>query len=115
MPLEIRREDRSSSVGPAVVLAVVGELDLASLDQLDSAVDTALAADTAHLVLDLEELTFCDSTGLGLFVRAHKRMKDRGGQLSLAAIQPPVLKVIKLTGLDAALYLYPDVSVAISG
>jgi len=110
MSLEIHRDDRP----PVVVLSVVGELDLASLDDLDSAIDTTLTGDVTHLVLDLAGLSFCDSTGLSLFIRAHRRMADLGGQLSLAAVQPAVLKVIKLTGLDAALRIYPDVTMAIA-
>ena len=111
MPLEIRRD----SSPPTVVLTVTGELDLASIDALDSEVDAAIAADCRHLVFDLGGLTFCDSTGLGLFVRAHKRLTGRGARFSLAAVQPAVDKVIKLTGLDAALDIYPDVELARTG
>jgi len=111
MPLKIRRDNLATH---AVVLSVVGELDLVSHDELDDAVDAAVRNDPTDLVLDLTGLTFCDSTGLGLFVRSHRRMTDCGGRLSLVGVQPQVLKVIKLTGLDAALRICPDVTVALS-
>jgi anti-sigma B factor antagonist len=112
MPLSIRREARPAS--HAVILVAAGELDLAAVDEMDAAVDAAVASEPTHLVFELTGLTFCDSTGLSLFVRAHKRMVERGGRLSLVGVRPPVLKVIKLTGLDALLRLHTDVDMALA-
>lgn len=121
MSLEIYRESRSSLEDAAgspgadpVVLTVSGELDLGSLAELDAAASSAISDGAPVLLLDLSNLTFCDSTGLGLFVRLHKRMQARGGRLGLVNPQAGVLKVLKLTGLDSALHLYPDVDVALA-
>ncbi|HET8657895.1 MAG TPA: STAS domain-containing protein [Micromonosporaceae bacterium] len=121
MPLEIQRESRPSLTSAPedpgldpVVLAISGELDLGSLAELEEAATAAIADGTPVLLLDLSGLTFCDSTGLGLFVRLHKRMQQRGGRLGLVNPQAGVLKVLKLTGLDAALHLYPDIDVALT-
>ena len=58
-----------SAASDATVLAVAGELDLATIGTLKEAVARRLAPD-AHVVLDLSGLTFCDSTGLEIG-RAH--------------------------------------------
>ena len=68
-------------VGDGVVL-VKGELDLRTCDRLEQALgERADRGD--RLVLDLSELTFCDSTGLAGLVRLHKRAAAAGGSVVL--------------------------------
>jgi anti-sigma B factor antagonist len=60
------------------VIAVSGELDLASADQLDKAIRDAEQSATGWIVVDLEDLTFMDSTGLGVLLRACRRARENG-------------------------------------
>jgi anti-sigma B factor antagonist len=84
-------------VGDGVV-KISGELDLRTRDQL---VHTAgeQADRGGRLVLDLSELTFCDSTGLAGLVRLHKRADAAGGTLVLRAPTARVRHLLSLTGL----------------
>ena len=59
------------------------------------------------LVLDLGEVTFLDSSGLGLFVEHHKTLRRQGGCVRIANASPRVLTVLAITGLDDVFQLYP--------
>lgn len=66
----------------ATIIAVSGELDLASADQLDVAIRHAEeSATTRWIVVDLEDLSFLDSTGLSVLLEARRRASDDGNRL----------------------------------
>jgi anti-sigma B factor antagonist len=84
------------------VIAARGDLDLATAPRLrDAAVSRLMAGDKA-LVLDLSDLEFLDSTGLGTLVAILKRARSLGADLSLVIGRERVLKVFELTGLTSA-------------
>jgi anti-sigma B factor antagonist len=83
-----------------IVIALSGELDLATAPELWAAMDTALAAGRRDLVLDLTELAFVDSTGLGVFVRAGKELRAAGGELTLRRPGERVAKLLEITRLQ---------------
>lgn len=89
------------------VLTAAGEIDLSTSAALDSAVVDALADSTSHLTLDLSEVTFLDSSGLGVIVKSLKRAKEAETVFDVVAANDRVLKVFKLTGLDAVIEIYP--------
>ena len=79
-----------------VVLA--GELDMASVDALQNAVDELLA-DTPVLVFDLHGLEFIDSTGLRLFGMIHRSAQGAGKRFLLGRISPATRRVLHVAGL----------------
>lgn len=90
----------------AAVLALVGELDFATLEQLRAAADVALHDDTVTtLVLDLSALRFLDSSGLGLWVELHDRSARRGKSLHLRAVPASIQRVLELGGLASLFHL----------
>lgn len=95
------------------VLTVAGELDRDSMHVLGDVARAVLDGGTKRLVLALGALTFCDSSGLRLFVDLHRRATGRGGSLRLADLQPPVETVIELVNLHRMLALHPTVGDAI--
>ena len=81
------------------VLTVTGELDLASSPLLTQRLQAV--PDSAAVALDLSEVTFIDSSGLGAIVSANGRLTDRGGRLAVIAPERgPVDRLVALTGLD---------------
>jgi anti-anti-sigma factor len=63
------------------IIAVSGELDLASTDQLDKAIRDAEQSATGWIVIDLDDLSFMDSMGLNVLLQARGRAKDDGNRL----------------------------------
>jgi anti-sigma B factor antagonist len=101
--------------GDAVVVAVEGELDLFTAPFLREEVRDAIKQDSSRLVLDLGALSFMDSSGLSVLIEAWRLATGEGGGVSLAAPQAPVARILRTTGLDRRIKVYPDVDAAISG
>ena len=62
-----------------------------------------------HLVLDLENLTFMDSSGIGMLLGRLRALQARGGSLSVMHMQPPVEKLFRLSGLDRVIGVEDDI------
>jgi anti-anti-sigma factor len=105
--VEVQRDDHGAVVQPR------GELDLATIDMLDAAVELAIAETLraapdgterhARLVLDLRGLSFIDSTGLRMLVALHRRAQHEGFQLMMYAPGAPADRAIQVCGLDEVL------------
>jgi anti-sigma B factor antagonist len=92
-----------SSEGPQAVLALKGELDVSSSAALEDELRRVTGASV--IVLDLTELEFIDSTGLGVLVKTHQRMRDDGDKLAVIEGAGQVRRLLELTGLDQQLTL----------
>lgn len=86
--------------GDEVVISLGGELDISTAPQLWAAIDAELAQNKTKVVLDIGELGFVDSTGLGVFVRAGKELRAKGGGLVLRSPGERVSKLLALTRLE---------------
>jgi anti-sigma B factor antagonist len=93
--LTIRRE------GVGVVVAVGGELDLASAPEVARAMRDLLE-DQAHLdvVLDLGGVTFIDSSGVSAILDAHSALCGRNGRITISHPSASVQRVFHILGLD---------------
>lgn len=67
---------------------------------------------TPRVVLDLSQVTFLDSSGLGALVAVMKALGPRR-QLELAGLRPHVEKVLHLTRMNTVLRIHPDVDHAV--
>ena len=86
-----------------VVLALSGELDLATAEDLRRAAVRAEASGRQRLVVDLSALQFIDSSGIHLIVQLANRMRARGPELSVVRGPDPVHRVFELCRLDQEL------------
>ena len=92
------RIDRTSTDGEAV-LRLAGELDLLTADDLSAAVDESRSSGAERLVIDLEGLTFIDSSGLRSLLAVHAASRADGFSLSLRQGGEKVRRVFELAGL----------------
>jgi anti-sigma B factor antagonist len=97
--VEVRRD------ASAAVIAVSGELDLASGPELEAELDQISGPDTQMLVIDLRHLDFMDSTGLSILVRAHQRLAGQGCEMGLVKGSQQVQRLLDLTGVAERLRL----------
>ncbi len=95
-----------------VVLAVSGELDVASAPMLRTHLGFALGDRPARLILDLAGLRFCDAAGLSVFAMARNAASRDGASLALAAVPRQVARLLKMTGMNRVLDVYPSVTAA---
>lgn len=59
--------------------------------------------------MNLGDVGFIDSSGLGVLVQAKKQLDEVGGEIALVAHDGPTLKVLAITGLDKVFHVYPSV------
>jgi anti-sigma B factor antagonist len=90
------------SNGQAVV-AVRGELDFYTAPRLWEAIDAAISATPHELVIDLSDVSFVDSSGLSVLVRAHKRLRPIAGTVVVRGAGDQVYKALELTKLTKVL------------
>jgi anti-sigma B factor antagonist len=89
-------------------MTVLGELDIATVGQLESEVETVLAGGVRELILDLSGMTFIDSTALRLFIVLTDRAASEEWQLSLIRPAGPALSIFQISGAEQHLPFIED-------
>ncbi|MDH6125667.1 STAS domain-containing protein [Kitasatospora sp. GP82] len=97
------------------VVHVAGELDIATAEQLRLQVTGVIArrGPRARVIADLSELTFCDACGASALVDAYNTARRHGGVFCLAVPEGRVRRLLRLTGLDLLLPVFPTVREAV--
>ena len=104
-----------SHQGGWAVLAVSGEVDVATAPRLRERLVDLVTEGNHRLLVDLENVDFLDSTGLGVLVGALKRVRTHDGDLALVCTQPRILKVFEITGLTKVFAIHKSVDEATAG
>ncbi|MCX4856142.1 STAS domain-containing protein [Streptomyces canus] len=113
------RQPRQLSIGHTTVdgipvITVRGEIDHTVKDMLSEALLAYNDAAPPRTVVDLNGVTFMDSSGINVLIAAHKRMSDADGWLRLAGPQASVLRLIELVGLNQVIACHPTVEQALT-
>ncbi|HSK47401.1 MAG TPA: anti-sigma factor antagonist [Coriobacteriia bacterium] len=113
-PFEVTKDN-----GPrACVVRLSGDIDMSVVPDLRRALDDALQGGCSNVVLDLAEVTYADSSALGLLVWLDHRLRPDGGRLVLAGARRDVARILELSGLvsvAASIAMSDDVSTALEG
>jgi stage II sporulation protein AA (anti-sigma F factor antagonist) len=81
-------------------IRLVGELDHHTAEQLRTKVTTILENNhIQHIILNLEELAFMDSSGLGVILGRYKYIRAKGGEMVVCSISPAVKRLFEMSGL----------------
>lgn len=94
LPIEIEQEHSHA------IVRVVGDLDASTSPTLQECLAGLLDGGTDDLVVELDSVPFCDSSGLGVLVGAHRRLAHDGGHLAVRRPRPPVRHLLEISGLD---------------
>ena len=95
------------------VLRPEGRLTMIAAPRLRGLVDRLVDEGSVRLVLDLTEVSFMDSSGLGAVIAGLKKTRQAGGDLRLAGAGEQVLTVMRLTNLDRVLRPHESVQDAV--
>src|ERR687892_23485 len=85
--------------GDATVVSIRGEVDLYTAPKLREQLDEAVTGDAPKVVVDLGQLDFIDSTGLGVLVGAQKQARAAGGDVTLRNPNRSTQKILEIAGL----------------
>ncbi len=104
-----------SREGDWAVVQARGEIDLATVGAFRTALQDLMVEGAVQVAVDLSGVSFIDSSALGALVAAHRRARGLGGSLAIAGPQPPVARILELTGLDRVLRTHPTVRAVVEG
>lgn len=101
--------------GDTLIVRLSGELDHHTAEMVRSQVEAELDRGlTEHLVLNLEDLSFMDSSGLGVILGRYKRVTQAGGRMALCSVNDQLKKLFELSGMLKILRIYPSESQALA-
>jgi len=92
----------------AAAVRLTGDVDLATVSSLRSRLHELVINGHVHLAVELDAVTFMDSSGLGVLVAAQREVRVFRGSLVLVAPSPPVRRLLSLTSLDKVFDVRPD-------
>jgi len=104
----------SEVIDGTTILAPRGDVDLGSAPELRSALAPVLDGENPRLLLDLSNVGFMDSTGVGVMVNALNRVKEKNGAIAFCGVTSRVHRILQIAGLLRALPLYEDRDTALS-
>ena len=102
------------TAGGLPVFAISGSLDIATSPTVRAALSEAAERGNHDLVVDLTNVEFLDSTGLGALIGAQRRAKEVGGHVRLVAKEGQILRLLRITGLLKVFAVYADLDAALS-
>ena len=100
--------------GDRTVVEVGGEIDVYTAPKLREQLVDLVTDGTYHIVVDMENVDFLDSTGLGVLVGGLKRVRSHDGSLRLVCTQERILKIFRITGLTKVFPIHDSVADAVS-
>ena len=104
----------TTTFGPVTVLSVTGYIDAETFPQLISEADKVLNTGHVNLVLDLSGVDYISSGGLIALQTITGRAAARGGKAVLCCVSKQVAQVLKISGFDQRLSIFPDVEAAMA-
>jgi anti-sigma B factor antagonist len=110
--LRVLTDDRKADMTDdrTAVLQPTGRLNMVAAPAFKSLVEETVAAGQTRIVVDLGQVTFIDSSGLGALIAGLKATRQAGGDLRIAGVPDQVLTVLRLTNLDRVLRAHPSVA-----
>jgi anti-sigma B factor antagonist len=102
LELEVSTRD----VGEHTVIKLKGEVDIYTAPALRETIVDAVDKGRYKIAVDLDEVDFLDSTGLGVLVGGLKRVKQHEGELGIICNQDKILRIFKITGLTKIFNMY---------
>jgi anti-sigma B factor antagonist len=97
------------------VVAITGSIDALTAGEVTNCLSAQIGGGQKQLVIDLGQVDFSSSAGVRVILAALRESRQHGGDLCLAAAQPGVEKVLKMSGLTSVLKTFTTVDEALAG
>jgi anti-sigma B factor antagonist len=96
------------------VLPLEGEIDLHVSPRISASLGAMIEEKPKHLVVDLSQVTYIDSSGLAVLIEAMQNVAVYGGKFALTGLQENVRPIFEIARLDQVFRIFPDVDSALS-
>lgn len=98
-----------------LIVRLQGELDHHTAEKVKSHLEEQIAMNTfMHLLINLSELTFMDSSGLGVLIGRYKQIMERGGQMVVSDVHPSIYRIFEMSGLFKIISVHPSENEALA-
>lgn len=102
------------SIEGVTIVDVSGRMDAATSRDVETALNALIDGGSRKVVFNGKQLTYISSSGLRVILASLKRLRQDGGELALADLQPAPLEVIRMTGFDRIFTIYETPEQAVS-
>jgi anti-sigma B factor antagonist len=90
------------------IVILNGEMDYFSSKDIKDAIFTLIHENTKSIILDLKDVTFIDSAGMGLLINLNREMSNNNGKIALLNLSKDIFSLIKLATLDTIIPIYTN-------
>jgi anti-sigma B factor antagonist len=97
------------------VIALSGEVDIYSAPQFKETLVKGIDEGARRIIVDLTNVSFIDSTALGVLVSGAKRVRPQNGGLDIVCADENITRIFEITGLDRIFGIYPTREEALKG
>lgn len=99
-----------------MIVKLKGELDHHTSEEARKKIDQKYYSNNlTNIILDLRELNFMDSSGIGLIMGRYKNCADRNGMISIVSTSPYINRMLKMSGIQKLVDIYQTIEEAIKG
>lgn len=109
----IRLETGVKDIDGMKVLDVAGEIDVYTAPQFKEAVNGIIAGGQKHLIIDMSDVTYMDSSGFGTLLSATRRLRPQGGTINLVKCNTSIDRILKITRLNTVFATYESIDDAL--
>ncbi|MGC8833920.1 MAG: STAS domain-containing protein [Armatimonadota bacterium] len=96
------------------VIDVAGEIDVYSVQMFKKALDEVFESGGKHILVDLTDVSYMDSSGFGALLGATKRLRPIGGSIGLIGCNEVISRMLKITRLDTIFNMYETEAEAVA-
>lgn len=104
----------SKEVKNAYVIDVQGEIDVYTSPRVKETINELIEKEHYNLIINLEEVRYIDSTGLGVLIGALKKVREHNGSINLICTNPQIKKIFNITGLVKIFGIFKNVEEAVN-
>ena len=105
MGLDINLKQKENEV---YMISLTGSIDNSTCPSLDEQIEKLFKLNASTIVLDLEDLKFMSSMGVGLINKTKSRLKEQGGHFAMVNLQPQIKKVFDIMSLLPTMNVFSD-------
>lgn len=87
-------------MGKTSMVSIKGEIDIYSIEKFRESIEKEIKNQATQIILDCSELSYMDSTGMGVLIELRNRTKEMGQKIIMMNPQPNIKKLLALTGVD---------------
>ncbi len=102
--MEIKKKEISS----ISIIEVEGEIDLYNSKILKDMIDSLIKEGKYKLILNLQNVPFIDSSGIGTIMTSMYKLRKYGGNLKVSNVFGSVARIFKMTGLETSIEVYKE-------